>query len=368
MTTEAELVRVTYADLPRWGRDAHATALTAFCSSAHLLRDSQWPDACARHRPSSSVLARLVSRACELAREVCGPAPARAFFEDNFIPHHVVHAQPAGLLTGYYEPVLTGSRRPTDVFKVPIYRRPPDLVNLVPESARGTVGAGLTHARRTNVGDMPYATRAEIEAGALAGRELELFYCADPVDVFFMHIQGSGCIELEDGRRVRIAYDGKNGHPYTSVGRHLIETGAMTAEGMTLAALGAWLRADPDRGRRAMQVNKSYVFFRELPGGEAARALGVEGIPLTPGRSLAVDAGIHVIGLPFYVSAPSLTHASGGGGFHRLMIAQDVGSAITGPVRGDIYFGSGEEAGCIAGATRHPGHFYVLLPRREALA
>ena len=357
MTTATALAAETFANLPGWAGDDHAAALAAFRRSGPQVR---------RIAPASP-LATGCAHAETLAAAPADAAAARAFFEAHFTPHRVVHDGADGLLTGYYEPRLAGSRVPTAEFRIPVYRRPPDLVNLVAESARGAAGAGLTHARRTASRPLPYATRAEIEAGALAGQGLELCFFADPVDVYFMQVQGSGLVRLPDGGEIRLAYDGKNGHPYTSVGRHLIEQGIMSAEAMSLAALAAWLRAEPERGRRAMQVNRSYVFFRELSGEAARSALGVEEIPLTPGRSLAVDAGRHPIGTPVYVSAPGLAHAGGAGGSHRLMIAQDVGSAITGPERGDIYFGSGDAAGRLAGITRHRGTFHVLVPReREA--
>ncbi len=288
---------------------------------------------------------------------------ARRFFETYFTPHRVVHELSQGLLTGYYEPVLAGSRLQSGAYQIPVYRRPPDLVNLFDEAMRGTTGAALTHARMTPTGPEPYATRAEIERGALSGRSLEILYLADPVEAFFMHVQGSGLVELTDGTSVRLTYDGKNGHPYTSIGRRLVESGAFTAEEVTMDVLGQWLRADPDRGRRLMWENASYVFFRELGEAEGQSALGVMGVPLTPGRSLAVDAGVHALGTPIYVVAPELTHTAEGGPFQRLMIAQDVGSAIRGPERGDVYFGSGSDAGRRAGITRHAGNFFVLLPR-----
>jgi membrane-bound lytic murein transglycosylase A len=233
----------------------------------------------------------------------------------------------------------------------------------VAESERGALAHGLTHARKTLTGTEPYATRADIEEGALADKGLELLWLADPVDTFFMHIQGSGRIRLPDGSMVRVTYDGKNGHPYTSIGRYLIDAGLFPADRMSLDALKEWLKRDAIQGRDAMRQNKSFVFFRELEGEEAESALGVHFIPLSDGRSLAVDTAFHVIGTPIYVSAPALTHGGQPDGFSRLMIAQDVGSAIRGPERGDIYFGSGDEAGKLAGTTKHGGTFVALLPR-----
>jgi len=364
-TASASFEPVTFADLPGWDTDDHLAAFKAFRASCPRLKAA----ARAGNRSGAIAIPAPLLAACDAAAAMPEPvtrAAARAFFEREFTPHRVVHATNEGLLTGYYEPVLDGSRSRDDKYSIPIYRRPPDLVNLVHEAERGAKANQLTHARKTPTGTEPYETRAEIEAGALKDQNLELLYLADPVDTFFMHIQGSGRIRLTDGSTVRVHYDGKNGHPYTSIGRYLIDTGTLAADKITMGALGRWLRADPDRGRHVMHQNASFVFFRELQGEEASGPLGVLSIPLVAGRSLAVDAGTHAIGTPVYVSAPALMHASRSkkdGGFHRLMIAHDVGSAIRGPERGDIYFGSGGKAGKLAGITKHPGRFFVLLPR-----
>lgn len=278
------------------------------------------------------------------------------------MPQRVVHTGSPGLLTAYYEPVIDGALIPTPEFSAPIYRRPPDLVTLVDDALRGAVGDRLTHARATSGGPVPYATRAEIDGGALVGKGLELVYVSDPVEAFFLQVQGSGRIRLPDGAHLRVGYDGKNGHPYTSIGRTLIDAGEMSESAMSLAALAGYLRADPARGRSVMQRNASFVFFRALGADDGPGPLGVDGISLTEGRSLAVDAGFHAIGSPIFVVAPDLAHITGRP-FQRLMIAQDVGSAIRGPERGDIFAGTGEAAGRVAGITKHAGRFFVLLPR-----
>lgn len=347
---------VKFADLPGWQDDDHAAALAAFsCSGRRLL-------AKAPAKPEIAPAALL--RVCAAA-ETTAASDAKAFFETNFTPHRVKHDGPAGLLTGYYEPIIPGSRTRTDHFAIPLFRRPADLINLVEESQRGAMAHQYTHMRRTPAGQEPYATRAEIENGALAGQGLEVFWLHDPVDAFFLHVQGSGVIALPDGTETRVAYDGKNGHPYTSIGRYLIDEGLFPADQMTLDALKDWLRANPELATGVLQQNRSFVFFREMTGTEAGSPVGVEEIALTPGRSLAVDTGFHAIGSPVYVAAPALTHATPSGGFHRLMIAQDVGSAIRGPERGDLYFGTGDEAGRLAGNTKHPGQFFVLLAKPQ---
>jgi membrane-bound lytic murein transglycosylase A len=362
--TQPRFSPISFGELPGWGQDDHAAAFAAFVHSCAIVIAANR----AGNKSGATSTTRALLSACDAAltlgkAQSANAATARVFFETSFLPHAVVHSGPPGLLTGYYEPVVDGSREYSSKFSTPIYRRPAELVNIVEESQRGAISTGLTHGRQSGSGIVPFATRAEIEQGALKGRGLELFYLNSSVDAFFMQIQGSGRIRLPDGSLVRVSYDGKNGHPYTSIGRHLIEQGHFTAASMSLDALGAWLKSDNARGRQIMWQNKSFVFFRELKGDEAKGALGVLNIPLVQGRSLAVDASVHAIGTPIYVSAPQLTHAGSATGLHRLMVAHDVGSAIKGPERGDVYFGSGDKAGQLAGVTKHAGRLFVLLPK-----
>ena len=361
--SSASFAQITFADLPGWADDDHLAALKAFVASCSKVQAQA-----AKAAPGRTPVPPDLVAACAVA--LAFPAKvkasdARLFFERHFRPHRVLHEAAMGLFTGYWEPLIEGSRIRTEKFKTPLHKRPADLVTLVDETKRGTVGATLTHARQTANGVVPFATRAEIDAGVLDPLALELLWLADPVDVFFLQIQGSGRIRLTDGATVRVHYDGKNGHPYTSIGRYLIDEGLLAADKVSMGALARWLRADPARGRQVMQQNASYVFFRELPN-DAKGPLGALEIPLTTGRSLAVDPSVHTLGSPIYVSAPTLTHALKGKPYNRLMVAQDVGSAIKGPERGDIYFGSGDRAGRIAGITKHPGHFYALIARKPA--
>ncbi len=371
----ASYVSVSFEVIAGWAEDDHGAAFASFVKSCRRLVSaaSRSRSGAGAQTVSNVATADALLSVCQAALTLPAgttKAAAKAFFEAHFVPHRVVHSAGEGMVTGYYEPVLKGSRTRGGRFTTPIFRRPADLVNLVDETQRGAKAHALTHVRETPDGRRtPYPTRQDIDEGALAGKGLELLYLADPVDVFFMQVQGSGRIVLPDGSMVRVTYDGKNGHPYTSVGRHLIDSGQFAAEQVSLQSLETWLKADPVRGRAAMWHNKSYVFFRELAGEQASGPLGAMSIPLSEGRSLAVDTSFHALGLPVWVTAPKLTHATRGGGFHRLMIAQDVGSAIRGPERGDIYFGSGEAAGRLAGVTKHPANFVVLLPKsRPGLA
>ncbi len=289
---------------------------------------------------------------------------ARAFFETLYTPHRIEPTGEPGLVTGYYEPEVAGAQAKGGRFQVPVYGRPTDLVPLTLDLMRARYNDRLTSMRQSQAGLVPYHTRAEIGAGALAGRGLELLYLDDAVELFFMQVQGSGRVTLAEGESVRLSYAGKNGHPYTSIGRLLVERGELAAADASMPGVKRWLRADAERGTRLMAENASYVFFRELNAEESRDGpLGAQGVTLTPGRSLAVDAALHALGTPVLVTAPDLKTPDGAP-FRRLMIAQDVGSAIRGPERGDIFWGCGEGAGTMAGTTKAAAKFIVLLPKR----
>ncbi len=371
-----QLKPLSYADIPGWQDDDQSLAVGALKRSAHCLQavltaehragaglavDTATPTP---GRANTTVEAAADAFLTELKSlpEGLETAAARAYFEAHFTPF--AHgANELGFLTGYYEPVLDGARRRGGAYQIPVYRLPDDLVKISDDRLRGHLDGALTAARKTEAGPVPYYTRREIEEGALAGRGLELLYLADAVDAFFLHVQGSGLIRLADeaGRVVRIGYAGKNGHPYTSIGELLIERGEIAAEDMTLEALRAWLEADALRGRQLMQENRSYIFFEEQAYRAGEGPLGAAGVPLEAGRSLAVDAGLIDLGLPVFVVSERLRH-HGQTGFRRLMVAQDVGSAIKGRQRGDIFWGTGDEAGRLAGETMHEGRFIILVP------
>jgi membrane-bound lytic murein transglycosylase A len=343
---ELSLKPVSFAEIEGWAGDDHEAAFAALLKSCRKKS--------ARDEPACKEALGLGEK---LDRNA-----ARRFFETHYVPHRV-EGVPPGLVTGYYEPEVSGSRERSDKFQVPVYGRPDDLVQVKPDLLRALFNDSLSVMRRKGEQLVPYYTRAEIEAGALRGKGLELLYLDDPVELFFMQIQGSGRVRLTDGAWVRLGYAAKNGHSYTSIGKRLLERGEKPPQGLTMQGLKSWLRADPARGRALMHENASYVFFRELPEAEAREGpIGAQGVPLTPGRSLAVDASYHSLGTPVFVTAPDL--AVGGTPFRRLMIAQDVGSAIKGPQRGDIFFGTGDAAGAVAGTTKEAASFYILLPKR----
>ena len=291
MKTDVSFKPLSFSQVPGWEEDDHAAALKTFLKSCDRVL------AATRERTSLDKLPPPpagLAAACTAASRLPGPmtkAAAKAFFEQYFTPNTLSHKGPSGLLTGYYEPVMKGSRTPQGEFQTPIHKRPSDLVTLVDETARATVGNSLTHGRKTEKGVEPYATRATIEQGALKGRLLELVYFADPVDVFFLHIQGSGRVKLTDGTSIRVHYDGKNGHPYSSIGRYLIEKGLLAADKVSMGALKNWLRADPERGKQVMWQNASYVFFRELKGPDAKGPMGAMQVQLTPGPQIVISDG-----------------------------------------------------------------------------
>ena len=357
------LKAIAFSQIAGWERDDHGEGFAAFLRSCEKIA------AVDEARSKAGRKAHPLLAACKAGLELGRGADsnaARIFFETHFTPHRYAGEAPGGFVTGYYEPELEGSRTRGGKFTVPVYGVPDDLVRLYPDEERARRNAEMTAGRKADGEIVPYYDRREIEQGALDGRGLELLWLADPVDAFYMHIQGSGRVALEDGGNVRLSYAAKNGHSYTAIGKHLIDIGAIAAEKMSMEAVRGWLAANPDKARDLMWTNRSYIFFRELPNDpDAPGPEGAQGVPLTPLRSLAVDTSIHAAGTPVWLDAPGLG-LHGGDGFHRLMIAQDTGSAIRGPERGDIFWGSGEAAGALAGSTRHAARFTILLPRHRA--
>ena len=350
---ETKLTPRAFGDLKGWADDDHAAALAAFCRGASVL--GEHPPKTRALGVDAGALSAILGRAANLPTDV-SQGVARAFFETEFAPREV---NVGGFFTGYYEPEVRGSRAPTDEFQVPLYRTPDDLVEIAPGAAAG-LDPSFRFAQRTAAGLGEYADRGAIMAGALAGRGLELVHIQDPVDAFFIHIQGAARIRLGDGTMMRVTYAAKSGHPFTPIGRVLIETGALSAGAVTMQAIRAWLAAHPAAAPGVMARNRSYIFFREAPVDDGSLGpVAAAKVPLTAGRSLAVDRLLHTFHSPVWIE----TTLPSGATYRRLMVAQDTGSAIVGPARGDIFFGSGDTAGEIAGAMRADGRFVVLMPK-----
>jgi len=353
---------VAWEAIDGWVADDHAAAFATFSASCRALIGG------AKGSRDTRPVYRPLLEICQRARGAGAlkDEAARKFFEENFRAVRVSRIDdPNGFLTGYYEPVVDGSRVQTDDFKVPLYGRPRDLVHMGRKRKADSFPNTGRVVRRISRGKyVPYFDRAAIEDGALATRKLELCYLKDPNDLLFVQIQGSARIRLTDGTLLRVNYDSHNGHPYTPVGRILIERNIIAREDMSMDRIRKWMAENPDGAKELRRQNKSYVFFRNagLPENEEAR--GAQGVPLTAARSIAVDRALHVYGTPFFIAAelPIDSEASTTK-FRRLMIAQDTGSAIVGPARADIYFGSGEDAGRIAGRIKNPARFVMLMPR-----
>lgn len=352
------LTKISFDTLEGWNTSDPRAALEAFERSCAVLaeKDAAAPMGGAGYAGSVSDW-RAPCRAAKAAKD------ARAFFQQWFVPVSVsAGAVKEGLFTGYYEPELHGSGTRHGAFQNPVYDTPDDLVSVDLGTFRPNLHGERIAGRVVDKHLVPYATRAEIDAGGLAKAHV-LFYADDPIALFFLHVQGSGRVRFDDGRVLRVRYAAQNGQPYTALGSTLIARGALKREDVSLQTIRGWLLSHPGAARQVMETNASYVFFKEEPVGDPALgATGAQGAALTPLASLAVDPRLHPLGVPFFVD----TSLPNGKPLQNLFIAQDIGGAIKGPVRGDIFFGFGKEAEISAGAMKGSGRLAVLLPRAVA--
>jgi membrane-bound lytic murein transglycosylase A len=354
------LHRIEFDQIAGWAADNHQQALKAFARSCHEIEKTghgfrrnprfggtrqQWLEVCAKLPDAKSAI---------------------KFFEQNFVPFLVTDPdRKDGLLTGYYEPLAKGSLKPTARYSVPIYARPPDLVAFDAEAQKDT---GLAYGRVSGGKPQAYLTREEIEKGALSGKGLEIVWLDSWEDAFFIHIQGSGRVQLEQGGELRLAYAAKSGLPYTGIGGVLMNWGELTKETNSMQAIRTWMAQNETKARELMWLNKSFVFFRSVEiADKTLGAVGAQQVNLTPERSLAVDRSVWMFGTPIWIDTHLPNEATQGAKpYRRLMVAQDTGSAIKGMARGDVYWGWGAEAGRIAGHMKSPARMTVLLPRSVA--
>ena len=289
----------------------------------------------------------------------------RRVLESHYLPFQVEDpTRPQGLFTGYYEATARGSRRRHGAYQVPIYRKPDDLV---PLDAGAESRLGTRYGRYVAGRAYPYFSRAEIDAGALADRGLELLWGDSLVDAFFIHIQGSGRISMDDGSTVRLAFAAKSGRPYTAIGAVLFQRGALNRDNLSMQALRDWLARHPAEAPEVLQQNQSFIFFREVDLADPALGPpGAQHVQLTPRRSLAVDRAWWALGTPIWLDSAVIVPGRPDRPFRTLMVAQDTGSAILGAARGDVFFGAGEEAAILAGYMKSPGRMIVLLPKQLA--
>lgn len=358
----ASLLRpIPFAELAGWNADDHAAAFRAFRAGAAQIVHT--PPKTRAFGVSGEALRQAAALALGMPAGLAGEE-ARGFFERRFVPHRI---EAAGFVTGYYEPEVEASRIRTERFTVPLYRRPDDLVDVTDDNRPPGWDPDIRFARQGAAGITPFADRAEIEAGALAGRGLEIAWLGDRVDAFFIHIQGSARLRVTTGEVLRIAFDGKSGHAYTSIGRLAIERGLLVRGDAHKDGLEGWLKRHRSEGEALMRENRSFIFFREVRLAGHEGPLGAAGVPLISGRSLAVDRTLHTFHAPVWVDAARLADPDRRSPpYRRLMVAQDTGSAIVGPARGDLFFGSGAAAGSRAGRVSHAATMAVFVPAADA--
>lgn len=354
---------VDFGSLAGWREDDHAAALVCFRLSARRMVER--PYTTKSLGVSGAHLTAAARSALELgAGALAGAETARRFFETVFTPCRIEPPDGgSGFVTGYFEPELPASRERTARFSHPLYRRPPDLVAIDDSTRPAELDPAFAFARRTAEGLAEYFDRSEIEAGALSGQGLELAWLESAIDAFFAHIQGSARLLMPDGAAMRIAYAGKSGHPFTPIGKVLVEMGELRRDEVTMATIRAWLDANPARASALMNRNRSFIFFAESRQDDPSLGpVAAASVPLTAGRSIALDHRLHTFGTPVWVATRKPLPGESRP-FRRLMIGQDTGSAIVGPARGDLFIGTGAQAGDIAGAIRHAADFTIFVPR-----
>lgn len=358
MAVSPLLEPISFDDLPGWRSDSPAAAFSAYRLSAFRQQVKPYRTGALGIEAAAFEPANSAARSVDALDDEA----ARCFFEMWFQPCRIAAD---GFVTGFYEPVVDGSPVRTERFGVPLLRRPDDLIEIDDHDVRPSgLADDLRFARRDACGHLSeYFDRGEIERGALASRGLEIAWLESRVDAFFIHVQGATRLRFADGSERRVTYAAKSGHTFTGPGRLLVDMGEIAPGAVSMATIRAWLAEHPDRIDEILWRNRSYIFFREADVDDPDLGpIAAAKVPLTPGRSIAVDRTSHTFGTPFFVHAPTLD-AYGDAPFARLMIAQDTGSAIVGPARADLFAGSGEAAGNIAGGIKHPASLFALLPR-----
>ena len=339
---------VTFAALPGWRDDDQREALPAFLSSCVvMIRRPDWKAAC-------TAAANLDGNDEDVVQQ---------FFERYFQPYRVSNPDGSlyGTVTGYYEPLLQGSRKRGGKYQTPLHRAPDDILTIDIGSIFPELKGQRVRGRLVGNKVVAYPSRAELsKSNTLVGKEI--VWVDDPIDAFFLQVQGSGRVQLDDGKeQVRIAYADQNGHPYKSIGRYLIDKGELTLDQASAQGIKTWLKANPKRQQELLNANPSYVFFKEEKVIDPSIGpKGALGVPLTPQRSIAVDPQFIPLGAPVFLVA---TLPASKTPLRRLVMAQDTGSAIKNPVRADYFWGFGAEAGEQAGRMKQRGEMWVLLPK-----
>ncbi|MBO0663485.1 MltA domain-containing protein [Jiella sp. MQZ9-1] len=334
-------------------------AFSAFRQSAARLSDGAFDTGSLGIRAAAY---RPAAAAALAAGAIDDPAAARQFFATHFVPVALRPETGQGFLTGYYEPVVEASRVKTAAFGFPLYGRPKDLIKIDAINRPPGFDPDMRFARQLDCGMIgEYFDRAAIEAGALKGRGLEIAWLKSKIDAFFIHVQGSARLHMQDGSDMRVGYVAKSGQAFTAIGRSLVEEGALTLAEADMAGIRRWLDQHPDRRDEVLNRNRSFIFFAIMPVNDPALGpIGAAKVPLTPLASIAVDRLLATYGVPYFIASDSLMIEAKP--FRRVMVAQDTGSAILGPARADIFVGTGDAAGALAGTIRHAADFHVLVP------
>jgi membrane-bound lytic murein transglycosylase A len=350
------LTPIQYADVSGWSTADLTVSFQAFQrSAAEILKTASG----FRRETQFGGTLEDWTPTCEAAHNV---ADARLFFETHFRPFKVKDEdRPEGLFTGYYEPQLQGALEYSQEFPVPVYARPPDLVAFTESEVAAT---GLSYGRRVGGAPQAYDTREQIEKGSLVGKAKVICWVSSWVDAFFMHVQGQGRVVLKNGNSLRLSYAAKAGHPYTGIGHVLIEQGVAPKDKMSMQVLRDWMAANPNAARQLMWQNKSYIFFQATEVEDTKLGgIGAAKVNLTPMHSLAVDRRYWMFGTPLWIEThlpPEVKQSAAP--IKQLMIAQDTGTAIRGIIRGDFFWGWGEDAESIAGHMKSAGTMTALLP------
>jgi len=355
---------VAFADLPGWGDDNPAPLLAALARCRRHVTEVK-----AYKTGTLGISVADLMPAFEAAASVKtdDATAARAFFQDQFVPFRIDPDGQSGFVTAFYEPDVFVSVVPNESYRYPFYRRPLDLVEVDASNRPSGMDDYFAFGQTCASGIREYPDRKTIEQGYLDGLGLEIAYARSLVDVFFAHVQGAARLVYPDGSVCRITYAAKTGHPFSAVGKLLIERGAIDAATVSMQSIRQWLADHPDEAQSVLWHNRSFIFFREADVDDPALGpIAAAKVALEPGRSLAIDRMIHTFGVPFFIASDSLTHIDGDKPFRRLMLALDTGSAIVGPARGDIFTGSGDEAGRLAGSVRNAATFFVLIPKAAA--
>lgn len=357
-----KLKRVSFTDLPHWERDDISDLFPIFQTIHAQLKSGKAYKTGSLGLTASELLAFIETMN---ESDFKDSERARQFFESNTVPFRIdLSNSGSGFVTGFYEPEILVSRQKNDIFKYPIYRVPTDLVPLTDSNRPDYMNPSYAFGRKINNVIDYYPDRKDIDLGCLEDQGLAIAYAKSKIDLFFVHIQGAARMIFPSGEVERITYAAKAGHPFSAIGKHLIEIGELDISTVSMQTIRQWLEMNPDKQDDVLWLNRSYIFFKEATvDNDDHGPIAAAKVPLRAGKSLAVDRNIHTFGFPFYLSVPDIKHLDNGEELARTLLALDTGTAIVGAARGDIFTGSGAEAGEMAGIIKNDADFFILIPK-----